>query len=867
MTVKLALRGLRGESAADIARRTLGITDGDKLAVQALMRDDAELADIPDRAETALDDAEDARDLAQGYASDAAGVSGVNVPSYASRASLAGATVAAAIKQIATRGYAAEGDGGGANYVRTSFATITSAGYPAASYQRSTDRFMPDGSTDATNGGYWLLSDAEPDIRAFGAVTDGSTDDTTALNAFALFCQITGAPTIIKKRAVCVTTDTINFTLSALSYPTIGVRKSAELDLKNLVIRYTGTRDRPAVRISADVSNAKYGDIRLPAVYAFSSPGAPGVSWPGTLTGDDVGVRLIRVRYARIYEQHTYGFTKGIEYVSSNYCSVFGFSVEDCKFGRVWSTRGAAAWAGSTAYTVGAEGTFRTNDGGKVYRLATAGTSAASGGPTGTGEAITDGTCVWTYVSATVLDYWFSNANKVFGGRVGLTSSADALGDAYGDVMTWDKVSSPRGHNNNSFYGPVYEMGGSGASGATYRVPVLIDGVGGFNGWEGCRNENGKGPFAICDGGAADYAKQNVFGVQFLTSGGSVQVNSILEVNSASGNIMVEAGASEHRWSSGPLIKRLTSAGTSGRVYVSGDMFFSDSGGTTASRLTAAASDIFSHKTAALLSGSAGLYTAVDCSRIKAFRVSYSGLTGFQGRLRVVAFDAAGAVLSGTATDATWGNELYVKGVAVGGGSATLSSSGSGYQTAVGTDTNKEMLISVRAEVKTLWIGVTSGGSFINAATGLEIIGYSSRNTMAGNSDNSDGVGAMPIVPVLPDRGEFPLAAANPATAGVHGFYARGFRVGSTVAASGATPGWVCTTAGYLARAWVLSTAYAIVGMTVENDSGKIYELVTAGTSAGSGGPTGTGSAISDGTCVWNYLGVKAVFVAEANLA
>ena len=51
---------------------------------------------------------------------------------------------------------------------------------------------------------------------------------------------------------------------------------------------------------------------------------------------------------------------------------------------------------------------------------------------------------------------------------------------------------------------------------------------------------------------------------------------------------------------------------------------------------------------------------------------------------------------------------------------------------------------------------------------------------------------------------------------------------------------------------WAASTAY-VVGDKVKNDSGKIYTCSTAGTSAGSGGPTGTGSAISDNTAKWDY--------------
>lgn len=54
----------------------------------------------------------------------------------------------------------------------------------------------------------------------------------------------------------------------------------------------------------------------------------------------------------------------------------------------------ATAWAGSTAYVVG---DIRTNSS-KIYYCITAGTSASSGGPTGTAADITDGTVHWRYL-------------------------------------------------------------------------------------------------------------------------------------------------------------------------------------------------------------------------------------------------------------------------------------------------------------------------------------------------------------------------------------------------------------------------------------------------------------------------------------
>jgi hypothetical protein len=70
--------------------------------------------------------------------------------------------------------------------------------------------------------------------------------------------------------------------------------------------------------------------------------------------------------------------------------------------------------------------------------------------------------------------------------------------------------------------------------------------------------------------------------------------------------------------------------------------------------------------------------------------------------------------------------------------------------------------------------------------------------------------------------------------------------------------------------AWVLSTPYT-VGMRVFNDTAKVYECITVGTSASSGGPTGTTADITDGSAHWKYIGpctassgASAILVANA---
>jgi hypothetical protein len=63
---------------------------------------------------------------------------------------------------------------------------------------------------------------------------------------------------------------------------------------------------------------------------------------------------------------------------------------------------------------------------------------------------------------------------------------------------------------------------------------------------------------------------------------------------------------------------------------------------------------------------------------------------------------------------------------------------------------------------------------------------------------------------------------------------------------------------------WAASTAYS-VSDTVANDE-NVYTCSTAGTSAASGGPTGTGSGISDGTAVWDYTSADDEFTIAETL-
>ena len=79
----------------------------------------------------------------------------------------------------------------------------------------------------------------------------------------------------------------------------------------------------------------------------------------------------------------------------------------------------ATAWAASTAYAVG---NLRANGAG-VYRVTVAGTSAASGGPTGTGSAITDGSVTWEYLALSSADLILDAVDITAGQTVTINAS------------------------------------------------------------------------------------------------------------------------------------------------------------------------------------------------------------------------------------------------------------------------------------------------------------------------------------------------------------------------------------------------------------------------------------------------------------
>ena len=87
--------------------------------------------------------------------------------------------IPATMQSIACFAYAISGD----LFDRTMVFKRVPTGGAAMPYVRSADRFLPNGTTDATNGGYWKLTNNIVMPEMFGAKRDGVTDDYAAIQA------------------------------------------------------------------------------------------------------------------------------------------------------------------------------------------------------------------------------------------------------------------------------------------------------------------------------------------------------------------------------------------------------------------------------------------------------------------------------------------------------------------------------------------------------------------------------------------------------------------------------------------------------------------------------------------------------------
>jgi hypothetical protein len=421
------------------------------------------------------------------------------------------------------------------------------------------------------------------------------------------------------------------------------------------------------------------------------------------------------------------------------------------------------------------------------------------------------------------------NENLWIGGELAVFNGVADDQDVYGWYVHYNSgAGAYQNHNNNVWYHPCFQLRDGDLG--TERVPVYMNGAGRLNKIYDARFEGGRGEFAKLVG--PTYASNNHFEVSF-TSGDYI-TDGIVETAGAGDNYYApKVDKASIEFNSGDINKLITSYDAT-NASISGHLHFMYSGDSAYTVARTNASSIVLNKDDVELSSTRGVGVFVNTVNGKAFTVRHTVYGSNTGRLYVVCYNAGGTVLSGT-------SPYYVSGL-----SGTSSNFGNSYRD--GSDGSTEHIIRFTDSVKFARILFVGGTANLRLKS-FQIASLDTYGIHAYSGHSQD---------------PFQKYTDDP-TSGVHGQYVIGTMLMHDDAASGVASYYQCTTAGRLASAWGADTDYE-VGNLVLNDTDKIYVCVTAGTSAGAGGPTGTGSGISDNTVEWDYLCPLAVLSAGPNL-
>lgn len=581
-------------------------------------------------------------------------------------------------------------------------------------------------------------------------------------------------------------------------------------DMTGAVLQYTGPKDRPVLRIGSLTANLENIAAKGLHVLGAGFTGAAALSWPVVPVGDaplaEWPCPFSAVQLVNVQKSH-------IETISLKGCTA-GLHL-------------LATDVGATAYNNIYLGIHENNKF-PIY--------ISSSGPASSGRG-------WV------------NENKFFGGALEERSTTFGLGEVYGIVFSWNKRSgagaSYRGQNQNHFFGPCFELAG-GDPAAVDRFPVLHDGAGSYNRIYGARVEGCRGPFALFDGIDGLRLINNVYEASFTTPSLAGVIEGIREINGAGANIFRGSSMSQQVAQDASIVDfgSLVSGYDATSVVIQAPAFFmTNAGAVPVANVSNAGFELLADGTL-IVPNTFAVGVTIDTTRVKRWVIKPGCRGSFQGRLILVCKDANGSSL----TSAGAGHPYVIM-------SSTLNQVANfGGCYSYGGDQSSSELYTFGPDVAYVHVMI-GGGTNPAHVQSLGLTGLCDIEDGDGNDMRSS---ARLIAQTAPGGR---VAAIKPDTGCVHGVYKRGETIGNAVAAVGAAAGWVPITnaVGYLAKAWAINTSYTVLG-TLRANGANVYELTTAGTSAASGGPTGTGSGITDNTAVWRYVGPKAIFGTLPNI-
>jgi hypothetical protein len=394
--------------------------------------------------------------------------------------------------------------------------------------------------------------------------------------------------------------------------------------------------------------------------------------------------------------------------------------------------------------------------------------------------------------------------------------------------------------NSNVFYKASFEL--DDGDGTAERVPVWLDNAGSRNHFVDCRVETGTKVLKV----TSDTVEVSYNVVDLLTligsnyTGGSDPA-SLVENDGTMGYgnvVRIRRFGSDVPtvWHSGDLVEK-SFASTAARIQTQGMFHEHATNDSGVARYDGTASIL--NRWIRLQGSTAGIGVYVDTTKHKEFEVIVGSHPSQGCNVAIVCYDSSGTLL----TSAGAGHP-YVAGSSLTGQALW----GYSYRTTGGTA--GKLTFRVGDDVATIKVIVagdgTTAGGYISS---LSIYAY----------QQSVRPYAIRVWSGFPTAER--LIDDSPATIRNGGYTLRGTVAHNDDAAAATVAGWQCTASGWNATAWAAATAYVLNEM-VENDTGKIYVCTVAGTSAGAGGPTGTGSAVTDNTVTWKYIGTLATWTA-----
>lgn len=221
---------------------------------------------------------------------------------------------------------------------------------------------------------------------------------------------------------------------------------------------------------------------------------------------------------------------------------------------------------------------------------------------------------------------------------------------------------------------------------------------------------------------------------------------------------------------------------------------------------------------------------------------------------------SAGGVVATGSTAGTLGVSAPASAGAVtvtGAGAATLDASGAAITGSAITRTGDESRV-LAASIASSTGSVTGGptGTEVAAlagssgtATGAITVTGAATDALAGSGASAAGSISITGSESAADSASSAAATGSVFTPSTLGIGAVAFRQKANTTAP--NTGTLTTLAVY--PAWTALTSYQLVNAVRVTNAGNCYELAQSGTS-GAVGPTGTGAAIADGTCKWNFL-------------